>query len=125
MNPLKFILELFNLALRDLHIAILNDLDGINLALHISFYIDAVHFSFSMHVFHHSFSMDVFHLSAAILLHLASTLLLQTIAQQMGVLLYTKERWNENSYGVNKDQKLHANCTTPPCMRNCSPFTPK
>jgi hypothetical protein len=91
MNPLKFILQLFYLALRDLHIAILLDLDGIKLALHLSFYIDAVHLSFSMDVFHLSFSMDVFHLSFSILLHLASTLLLQRIAQQMGVLLYTKE----------------------------------
>jgi hypothetical protein len=82
MNPLKFILQLFYLALRDLHIAILLDLDGIKLALHLSFYIDAVHLSFSM---------DVFHLSFSILLHLASTLLLQRIAQEMGVLLYSKE----------------------------------
>jgi hypothetical protein len=91
MNPPKFILHLFYLALRHLHIAILLDLDGIKLALHLSFYIDAVHLSFSMDVFHLSFSMDVFHLSFSILLHLASTLLLQRIAQEMGVLLYSKE----------------------------------
>jgi hypothetical protein len=74
------------LALRDLHIAILLDLDGINLALHLSFYMDAVHLSFFMEVLHLSFSMNL-----NFLLHLASTSLVQGIAKQMALLLYTKE----------------------------------
>ncbi|KAK1617887.1 hypothetical protein QYE76_023404 [Lolium multiflorum] len=78
--------EFLYLALRDLHIAILLDLDGINLALHLSFYMDAVHLSFSMDVIHLSFSMNL-----NFLLHLASTSLVQGIAKQMALLLYTKE----------------------------------